>query len=97
MSELDLDRLAKLAALHLPDEDRESLAGDLQRILEYVEILQSVDVDDVEPTHHPVATSTRLRADEPKPCLGAKAALEQAPRQHDGHFEVPPVLGVAAS
>lgn len=91
-SDLDLGDLQELAALHLSDREREALGAHLQRILRYVQQLESIDVEGVEPMHYPFATGTRLRADEPRPGL-QDVASKLAPQSRGPYFEVPPVMG----
>jgi aspartyl-tRNA(Asn)/glutamyl-tRNA(Gln) amidotransferase subunit C len=65
-------------------------------IVKYVEQLNELDTDDVEPalgglTLEGEATVT-AREDAAHECLGQKEALSQAPAGVAGHFQVPKVL-----
>lgn len=88
----DIDRLAELARLELSAEERARLPGELERILDYVRQLQSLDVEDVPPTKHVIDLADVTRADEPRPSLPRATIEEMAPEEHDGHFVVPLVL-----
>jgi aspartyl-tRNA(Asn)/glutamyl-tRNA(Gln) amidotransferase subunit C len=50
ITEADVEYVAKLANLEVPDEEKTELAGQLSRIVEYVEQLNTLDVSSVTPT-----------------------------------------------
>ena len=50
ITEKDVEYVAKLANLEVADDERKELAGQLSRIVKYVEQLNKVDVSAVEPT-----------------------------------------------
>lgn len=52
ISTKDVQALARLSALRLDDSETESLAADIERILEYFELLGEIDTDDVSPTYY---------------------------------------------
>jgi aspartyl-tRNA(Asn)/glutamyl-tRNA(Gln) amidotransferase subunit C len=81
--------VAKLARLRLTDDEVERMAGELSKILEYVETMNELDLEGVEPTSHVVDLTNVLREDVPRPSLGRETALEQAPDAAEGGFRVP--------
>jgi aspartyl-tRNA(Asn)/glutamyl-tRNA(Gln) amidotransferase subunit C len=81
--------VAKLARLKFDEEEIERLAPELSKILEYVEQMNRLDLDGVEPTSHVVKLENVLREDVPRPSLPRERALEQAPDPADGGFRVP--------
>jgi aspartyl-tRNA(Asn)/glutamyl-tRNA(Gln) amidotransferase subunit C len=85
-------KVASLARLKLSPDEREQMAAQLARVLEYVEILNEVDTDDVEPMAHAVEVTNVLRADEPGESLPREAALANAPKTDSECFLVPPIL-----
>jgi aspartyl-tRNA(Asn)/glutamyl-tRNA(Gln) amidotransferase subunit C len=87
-----VDYVAELARLNLDGGEREELAGQLARILEFVAQLDEVDISDVPPTKHVIGLSNVSRADEPRASLSQDAALAGAPAADEGHFTVPKVL-----
>jgi aspartyl-tRNA(Asn)/glutamyl-tRNA(Gln) amidotransferase subunit C len=87
-----VDYVASLAKLNLADEEREAIAEQLRRILEYVDQLQEVDVDDVPPTKHVIDLFNVSRGDTPGDSLPVEQALENAPAATHGYFAVPKVL-----
>jgi aspartyl-tRNA(Asn)/glutamyl-tRNA(Gln) amidotransferase subunit C len=81
--------VAKLARLKFNEEEIERLSPELSKILEYVEQMNRLDLDGVEPTSHVVKLENVLREDVPRPSLPRERALEQAPDPADGGFRVP--------
>lgn len=87
--------VARLARLELAEDEIEPMARELSAVLEHVAKIAELDLDDVPPTSHVVASSLEgvvsgaLRADEPRPCLARDLALAQAPAVRDGGFLVP--------
>ena len=87
----EVRRIAELANLELESADR-TFADSLQSILEYVAILDEVDVSGVEPTSFGATQDSCLREDGPRSGLTAEEALRNAPDGRDGQFRVPGVL-----
>jgi aspartyl-tRNA(Asn)/glutamyl-tRNA(Gln) amidotransferase subunit C len=85
----DIDKLGRLARIALTDEERERLPEEL---VTYVEQLQSVDVEGVEPMVHAGGSVLRLRADEAKPVAGRDAVRTSAGFTAEG-MTVPKVVG----
>jgi len=93
ISREEVQKVSLLARL-LPDEEElERLTGQLGAILEYMELLDEVDVAEVEPMAHPHDVTNAFRADEVRPSLDREAALAGAPARDDECYRVPAVLG----
>ncbi len=89
---IDIRQVASLARLALDDTEARELEGALSRILDYVAQLGELDLDDVEPTSHPVPLRAAYRDDVPLPPLSPEDAFANAP-DHDGTaFVVPRVV-----
>ncbi len=84
--------IAKLARIALRDDEVEPLAGELSGILAFVEQLDRVNTDDVEPMTSVVEMELRRRADEVTDGGQAEAALANAPERADSFFIVPKVI-----
>ena len=91
-AEFDVRYTAKLARLHLSEEEIAKFQAQLSQVLEYVEKLSQVNVEGVEPTAHANAVFNVFRKDEPRSFFTQKAALANAPRQANGLFIVPKVI-----
>jgi len=61
-------------------------------IVAYVDQLQQVDTQGIEPLVHPVPVQNVFRDDEPAPSLAVGAALKNAPARRGDFFGVPAVL-----
>ena len=85
-------RIAKLARIALPQERVEPMVAELNGILGWVEQLQDVNVDDVEPMTSVVAQKLRMRDDVVTAGGDAKAILSNAPQTEDNFFVVPKVM-----
>ena len=82
--------VARLARLALTDEEVERLGGQLSAILEAVGKVSELDLDDIEPTAHPLELVNVWAEDEPQPSLPVEEALANAPDREAGFFRVPP-------
>lgn len=87
-----ISRLEKLARLRLGDSEREKLGSDLQRILDMVDKLQSLNTDGVEPLIWMNENENALRNDEVSGQLTNEAALLNAPKTDEGYFSTPKVI-----
>jgi aspartyl-tRNA(Asn)/glutamyl-tRNA(Gln) amidotransferase subunit C len=92
---LDTDtvrRIARLARIHIPEEDLEPLAGELSNIIGWVEQLAEVDTEGVEPMTSVVDTTPTLRDDVVTDGGYPDQVLANAPAATDGFFTVPKVV-----
>jgi len=80
-----------LARIGLEPGDEDFYAGQLSGILEHIDRLQQLDTEDIPPTAQVVEIASRLREDEPRPCLSQEEALANAPAAVDGFFRVPSI------
>ena len=85
-------RVARLARIRVPEERLEPLAGELNGILNWIEQLNEVDVQGVEPMTSNVAQPLRLREDVVTDGAKVDAVLSNAPKAADGFFVVPKVV-----
>lgn len=92
---VDIDtvkRVAKLARIAVSDEQAAKLRGDLNAILGFVEQLNEVDIDGVEPMTSVVHMDMKKRTDEVTDGDKAADVLANAPASEDGFFMVPKVV-----
>lgn len=88
----DVLKVAKLAKLHVAAESLAPLAGQLNRIVDLVEQLKSINTDGVEPLAHAMDLHSVLRDDIVRESLSRDAALANAPHRDAECFRVPPVI-----
>ena len=85
-------QVAFLARLRLEGEALTRIAAQLDEILQYVQQLQTVNTDQVEPTSHVLPLSNVLRKDETRPSLSQDEVLTLAPAKHPPFVKVPKVI-----
>ncbi|MCO6483554.1 MAG: Asp-tRNA(Asn)/Glu-tRNA(Gln) amidotransferase subunit GatC [Flavobacteriales bacterium] len=89
-----LDRIAELARLDITDPQlRRDRMADMQRIIDFVEVLAQVDTRGVEPLIFMTEEQDVLRPDEPRLEISKEQVLANAPVKDSDYFEVPRVVG----
>ena len=93
---MDVRIVAKLAHLEISDEEVALYTPQMADIVKYVEQLNELDTDNIEPMLGGLTTegeaTQSIREDGVVPSFGQKTALDQAPSPVSGHFQVPKVL-----
>jgi aspartyl-tRNA(Asn)/glutamyl-tRNA(Gln) amidotransferase subunit C len=84
--------IAFLARIRLEDEDLDSTAKDISGILAWIEQLNEVETEGVEPMASVVEMAPALRADAVSDGGDAAALLKNAPEPAEGFFAVPKVV-----
>lgn len=84
--------IANLARIKVPEENLDHLAGELSSILEWVEQLNGVDTNGVEPLASVVDVTLPLRADEVSDGNCRDKVLANGPDTEDGYYAVPKVV-----
>ncbi len=86
-------KMAALARLRVEASEEERMARELAAILTYVEQLQALDLEGIEPTSQVTeGAPPALRPDEARPCEVREEALAQAPDRDGDYFRVPKVV-----
>ncbi|MEM1150801.1 MAG: Asp-tRNA(Asn)/Glu-tRNA(Gln) amidotransferase subunit GatC [Pseudomonadota bacterium] len=85
----DVKKVARLSRIAVDDARLESLAGELNGILDWIEQLNEVDVEDVAPMTSVVETQLPQREDAVTDGDKVDDILANAPRADDGFFVVP--------
>jgi len=85
-------RIAHLARIAVEEDEVERLKGELNAILAFVEQLQEVDVDGVEPMTSVTPMKMKMRADVVTDGDNAEAALQNAPASEGNFYLVPKVV-----
>ena len=75
LSSDDVRHIAKLARLKLSDEEVARYATEMTKILDYIDILQTVDTTGVEPTEQVTGLTNSLRADVITPSIATPDSL----------------------
>jgi aspartyl-tRNA(Asn)/glutamyl-tRNA(Gln) amidotransferase subunit C len=87
-----VQKVAKLARLELTDAEVEEFTGQLGAILEYIQKINGLDTQNVEPLAHCLPISNVLRDDCVRESLGTEKALANAPERDEMFFKVPKIL-----
>lgn len=85
-------RIATLARIRVPEEELESLAAEMDKIIGWVEQLDEVTTDDVPPMASVVDVELPWRDDEVTDGDCRDKVLANAPEKVEGFFAVPKVL-----
>jgi aspartyl-tRNA(Asn)/glutamyl-tRNA(Gln) amidotransferase subunit C len=85
-------RVSRLARIATPEERLEPLARELSGILGWIEQLNAVDVEGVEPMASAVAATLPMRDDAVTDGGDSARVLGNAPHSDDGFFVVPKVV-----
>jgi aspartyl-tRNA(Asn)/glutamyl-tRNA(Gln) amidotransferase subunit C len=91
---MEIDRkmveyVAELGKLRLSDEEKTLMQQDLTRVLQYMDILNSLDTSTVEPLTHVSGVENVFRDDVAQPTFGRDKILQNAIAVEDGCFKVP--------
>ena len=87
-----LDKLADLSRLKFEGNDKTAIKEDLERMLTFVDKLNEVDTENVEPLIYMTDEPLVLRKDQVEDQVTQKQALKNAPSSDSDYFKVPKVL-----
>ena len=88
----EVQHVAMLFRMSLSEEEIAKFQQQLSQIIDYFQILQQVDTEDVPPTSHPISLENVIRDDEVRPSFPAEDILANAPKPDRGFFRVRAVL-----
>lgn len=89
----EIEHIAELARLHLNEHEIEEYTVQLNKILEYVEKLNELDTENIQPLSHPNEGVNVFREDIVYTSVDREDALKNAPSKTDEFFKVPKVIG----
>lgn len=84
--------IASLAKLSFSDEEKVQMAKELDAVLTYIEKLNELDTENVEPLSHTSELTNVMRSDEVKSSLSPDEAVDNAPNKQGSFFKVPKVI-----
>ena len=88
----DVDKIAQLAKLKFKENEKVKLQSELNKILEYIDQLNELNLHNTEPLENINETENVLRKDEIEIWLTNEEALRNAPSKTGKFFKVPKVL-----
>jgi aspartyl-tRNA(Asn)/glutamyl-tRNA(Gln) amidotransferase subunit C len=86
-----LKKIAHLARLEIQDDQEEAMLESLSEILTWVEKLNEIDTEGVEPLTNMSLETNMLREDKVIRHLDREAALKNAPDTNGGYIKVPKI------
>lgn len=92
INEATVRKIAHLARIKVSDEEAKALESELSSILDWVEQLNEVDTDSVEPMTSAVETAMKMREDVVTDGGYANRITRNAPMSDDNFFVVPKVV-----
>lgn len=93
ISREEVEKVSLLGRLLLSDDELATMTSQMGQILGYMELLDEVDTERVEPMAHAVEVSDVFRTDKASPSLPRDQALANAPQRDEECYRVPAVLG----
>ena len=88
-----IENVCILAKLSLSDEAKKKAKEDMQNMLDYVEKLDELDTDGVEPLSHIFGDQNVFREDVVTNGDNKEAMLANAPKAKEGQYQVPKTIG----
>jgi aspartyl-tRNA(Asn)/glutamyl-tRNA(Gln) amidotransferase subunit C len=87
-----IKHISKLSRISVDDAKADKLAGDLNSIFDFIEKLNELNTDNVEPLTSVAETTLKLRADEVKSKNIRDKILKNSPDENEDFFVVPRVV-----
>lgn len=94
LTEKDVRDIATYARIGLDEQELAQMTVDLNSIIDTLQPITQFELDGVEPTFHPIGGLVNvMREDVEEPSFTQEEALSNAPKQQDGSFLIPAILG----
>lgn len=87
-----VEHVAHLARLNLTEEEQIQMTKDLGAIIGWADELNSLNIQDVEPTAHIIPIQNVFREDVVGPSMDRETLLQNAPSSQNGCFSVPKIV-----
>ena len=84
--------ISKLSRISVDEQKAEKLAGDLNSIFKFIEKLNELKTDKVEPLTSVAETTLKLRSDEVKSKDIRQQIIKNSPQDNEDYFVVPKVI-----
>jgi len=87
-----VDRIAELAKLNFNDDAKEDIKTDLNKMLNFVDKLNELNTENIEPLIYMLDEAPKLRDDQVKGHVTQTDALKNGPNKDTDYFKVPKVI-----
>jgi len=85
--------MAYLVRLGITEEEAQKFSGQFTSIIDYFNMLNEVDTENIPPASETVNAKNILREDVVQPSMSHEEFLNNAPQAERGYVKVPTVLG----
>jgi len=92
LSSKEVEYVARLARLEITDKETEKFTAQLNDILGYIDKLNELNTEGVEPMTHAIAVTNAFREDKIVESIGTEKSLANAPDGRGEFFRVPKVI-----
>ena len=92
ISDETIEYVGILAKLELSGQEKEDAKADMEKMLDYIDTLNELDTDGIEPMSHVFPVKNVFREDIVKNGDGSKETLSNAPLEKDQSFKVPKTI-----
>ena len=93
ISDETIEYVGILAKLELSGQEKEDAKADMEKMLDYIDTLNELDTDGIEPMSHVFPVKNVFREDIVTNGDGSKETLANAPLRKEDSFEVPKTIG----
>lgn len=93
ISDETIEYVGILAKLELSEEEKLAARSDMERMLDYIDTLNELDTEGIEPMSHVFPVNNVFREDVVTNGDGSKDTLKNAPLQKKQCFKVPKTIG----
>ena len=87
-----IEKISRLAYLEFGEQEKENIRKDLEQILTFVEKLNELDTENIDPLVYLSENRDVLREDKAVQTITTKEALINAPEKNGSFFQVPKVI-----
>ena len=93
ISDETIEYVGILAKLELSGQEKEDAKADMEKMLDYIDTLNELDTDGIEPMSHVFPVKNVFREDVVTNGDGSAETLAGAPFEKDQSFKVPKTIG----
>lgn len=88
----EVEKLAHLSRLEFNEKEKEEMMEDMDKIIGFIEKIDSLDLEGVEPLVYMTEDENKPREDKVQYEVGREEALRNAPDKDSDYFRVPKVV-----
>ena len=93
ISDETIEYVGILAKLELSEKEKEEAKADMEKMLDYIDVLNELDTDGIEPMSHVFPVNNVFREDDVTHGDGSSDTLANAPLMKAQSFKVPKTIG----